>query len=243
LSLLSKEKCFLCEPNGQAFKGNVPSFVTRVGAAMTHPQGLAGFLVHRHFPAQADAPVWSIHAEDLADIGAFLTTGYLPATRLVSITGDALRAPRLVRCQKGADLRGLSQSLVKPGPHDVMSGSLLDGRPAHWLAPHDRQITVHERAAKQNKTHWFKSALERAARHAPIIPTAALDQAFGGAFPAAAFIRALASGDAETFIQLGGLSLVEEDLALADYATGARPRLAKQLRAMLTRIAAEEDAL
>lgn len=242
LSRLSDAKFFLCEPQGQSFPGQVPAPVTRLSVGATHPQGLAGFVVHRHFPARADAPVWDIHAEDLADLGSLLSTGYLPETRLVAITGDALRDSALVRCQPGADLRGLSQSLVRPGPHDVLSGSILDGRPAHWLGTRERQVAVLERTSGPDARHWFVGALKRAATHAPIIPTAALDQALGGALPAAALVRALASGDTETFMQLGGLSLVEEDLALADYATGARPRLAAQLRAILTRIAVEEDA-
>lgn len=242
LSRISDAKLFLCEPEGQRLPGQVPASVTRLRVGATHPQGLAGLLVHRHFPARTDAPVWDIHAEDLADLGALLATGYLPETRLVAITGDALRDSALVRCQPGANLRGLSQSLARPGPHDVLSGSILDGCSAHWLGPRERQVTVLERISGPDARHWFRAALERAARHAPIIPTAALDQALGGALPAAALVRALASGDTETFTQLGGLSFVEEDLALADYATGARPRLATQLCAILTRIAAEEDA-
>ena len=73
-----------------------------------------------------------------------------------------------------------------------------------------------------------------------VIPTAALDQAMGGTLPAAALLRAIAAGDQETAIRLGLVSLSDEDVAAADYATGARPRLAHQLRALLDRIEAEE---
>ena len=243
LAKLTTAKCFFCEPTRQSFSRRIPASFTRLQTGTTHPQGLAGLLIHHHFPARMDAPVWDIHAEDIADLGALLATGYLPETRLVTITGDALREPALVRCQLGADLRGLSQNLVKPGPHSIQTGSMLDGRPAHWLGHRDRQVTVLERTPATHTRHWFVAALERAARDAPIIPTAALNQALGGALPVAALVRSLATGDTETFNDLGGLSLVEEDLALADYATGARPRLASQLRTILTRIAAEEDAL
>lgn len=240
LTGFAQTRCFLCEPDGAAFPGQVPASVERLRVARIHPQGLAGMRIHHRFPARVAAPVWDIHAEDVADLGALLATGLLPETRLVAVGGDALRESRLVRCQPGADLRGLSEGLVRPGPHEVLSGSILDGRPAHWLAPRDRQTNVLSRGAGPGARHWFRAALERAARHAPIIPTAALDQAFGGALPAAALARAMASGDTESFVKLGGLSLVEEDVALADYATGARPRLATQLRAILDRIAAEE---
>ncbi len=76
----------------------------------------------------------------------------------------------------------------------------------------------------------------------PVIPTAALEQALGGDIPAHALIRALASGDPEAAARLGALSLLEEDLALADYITGAVPRVSAQLRAVLQGIATEEAA-
>ena len=41
-------------------------------------------------------------------------------------------------------------------------------------------------------------------------------------------------------MRLGLLSLLEEDLALADYVTAAKPRLSAQLRGLLTRIEKEE---
>lgn len=217
-----------------------PAPARPIATGPLHPQGLAGPLLHRHFPARTGAPVWDLTAEDAADIGALLATGFLPPTRLIAITGEALRSPALVRCQPGADLRGLTRARVLPGPHDLLSGSALDGRPALWLGSRDRQVTALPRAQRPAGRHWFRAALDRAARHAPIIPTAALDQALGGDLPAAALVRALAAGDAEGLIRLGGLSLLEEDLALADYATGSDQRLARQLRALLDRIAAEE---
>lgn len=212
----------------------------RLPPGAIHPQGLAGPLLHRHLPARIGAPVWDLTAEDAADLGALLATGFLPPTRLVSITGAALREPALARCQPGADLRGLTRARVLPGPHELLSGSALDGHAALWLGSRDRQVTALPRVPKATRRHWFRAALDRAARHAPIIPTAALDQALGGDLPAAALVRALAAGDAEGLIRLGGLSLLEDDLALADYATGSDGRLARQLRALLDRIAAEE---
>ncbi|WP_113156874.1 Na(+)-translocating NADH-quinone reductase subunit A [Nitratireductor sp. OM-1] len=240
LSQLTKDRLFLCEPAGKHFGGAVPAGLSRISCGRNHPQGLAGIQIHRHRPAAPEIRVWDIEAEDVADLGALLATGLLPGTRLVSVTGSALRERRLVRCQHGADLRGLSQPVVRPGAHEILSGSALDGRPAHWLGARDRQVTVSPRETGAVKHHWFGTALRKAARHLPVIPTAALDQAMGGDMPAAALLRAIASGDEETAVRLGALSLVEEDLALADYATGARPRLPKQLRIILNRIEAEE---
>ena len=52
-------------------------------------------------------------------------------------------------------------------------------------------------------------------------------------------MRALSSGDDETAIRLGVLSLLEEDVALADYVTGGEAHLAGLLRGMLDRIRTE----
>ncbi|MEP3435747.1 MAG: Na(+)-translocating NADH-quinone reductase subunit A [Hoeflea sp.] len=240
LQRLTAGQVWLCVGKGCDLP--VPAGVSRVQCGPLHPQGLAGIQIHHLHPARLDAPVWDIHAEDVADLGGLLATGLLAETRLVSVTGAALREPRLLRCQSGADLRGLGHGFVRPGPHRLFSGSALDGQQAHWLAPRDRQVTVLPGAAGADHRHWFGAALRRAARPMPVIPTAALEQALGGDIPAHALIRALASGDPEAAARLGALSLLEEDLALADYITGAVPRVSAQLRAVLQGIATEEAA-
>ncbi len=205
-----------------------------------HPWGLAGFQIHRIHPAESGKPVWDLHAEDVAGIGAFLETGLVPETRLISVTGTALREQRYVHCQPGADLRGLSHGLVKPGRHSILSGSALDGHEARWLGPRQRQSTVLSGDTGGHRHHWFLSALQGASRPLPIIPTAALDQAMGGDLPTAALLRALSSGDAETAVKLGALSFLAEDMALVDYVTGAEPRFSDVLTTLLERIAEEE---
>jgi Na+-transporting NADH:ubiquinone oxidoreductase subunit A len=204
-----------------------------------HPQGSAGIRIHQLFPAGLDAPVWDIHAEDVAALGSLLETGELPMTRLVRIAGSGLREARTIRTHPGADLRQLTQRLVTAGPQTLMSGSVLDGHSAHWLAPGHRQITVLPQAPGRKPRHWFVAALSQTAGAAPAIPTAALSQAFGAALPALPFVRALGSGDDEAAMRLGILSLLEEDVALADYVLGETGQITAQLRGMLDRIQAE----
>lgn len=216
--------------------------VRRVKIGPVHPHGLAGFQIAARFPAAVGRAVWDIHAEDVAGLGAFLATGLVPPTRLVSVSGTALREKRLVRCQPGADLRALTFDIVRPGPHHLLSGSSLDGVEGRWLGQWRRQVTAISGGPPQGLTHWFSAALRRSSRPLPVIPTAALEQAFGGILPAAPLVRAIASNDAENAVRLGALSLIEEDVALADYLTAASPRLATMLRAMLDHIRAEEQA-
>jgi len=241
LRRLSDGPVCLCQDQGpDLVPGTEGIMVVRAGPL--HPSGLAGHLIHAHRPAGIGQPVWDVPIEDVAAIGALLGTGLLPETRLVSLAGPALREARLVRCQPGADLRGLCQSLLRPGQHVLLSGSALEGQQARWLAARESVVTALPRAQTETRPHWFRAALRSASRPLPVIPTAALDQAMGGLIPGIALFRALAAGDEETAIRLGVLSFLEEDVTLADYVTGADPRIASQIRALLDRIAAQEGA-
>lgn len=241
LALLSDGEVFLCRPAGRehAAQGDAEGGARLVTVGPRHPQGLAGWRIHDLCPAGIDVPVWDIHAEDVADLGDLLATGLLPETRLVTVAGDAATEMRVLRCQPGADLRGLSHGAVRPGPHMLLAGSPLDGREARWLGPRVRQVTVLPQPPRPQRPHWFLSALTRSSIAPPVIPTAALEQAFGGAVSAAAMVRALASGDDETAMRFGVLSLLEEDVALADYVAGGEARLSALLRGMLDRIETE----
>ncbi|MEJ6394590.1 Na(+)-translocating NADH-quinone reductase subunit A [Gymnodinialimonas sp. 2305UL16-5] len=232
---------FVCWPDGS----KVPGVQTKEGdlrwitCGPRHPQGSAGIRIHQAFPAGLDATVWDIHAEDVADLGELLDTGALPVTRLLRIAGAGLREGLSVRTHPGADLRQLTRRIAAPGPHVLMSGSHLDGRPARWLGHRHRQVTVLPRDEARPRPHWLIAALTETAATRPVIPTAALNQSLGAVLHATPFIRALGAGDDELAMDLGLLSLLEEDVALADYALGADGGIMQQVRAMLDRIRVE----
>ena len=241
LGQLTDGPVYVVEPAGTELleRGRAGGRAVALPCGPRHPQGLAGLQIHHHRPATAEAAVWDIHAEDVAAIGTLIHDGVVPETRLVRVAGSALRQGRLVRTQPGADLRGLVHGYALPGAHTIRTGSPLDGGAAHWLGPRDRQVTVLPRQGRPGAAHWFRAALTRSSLPLPVIPTAALDQALGGALPAAALVRALGAGEDEAAVRLGALSLLEEDMALADYVLGGEANLAAQLRRTLDRVAQE----
>jgi Na+-transporting NADH:ubiquinone oxidoreductase subunit A len=220
----------------------IPSPVRRVVHGERHPQGSAGILCHGLCPAALDRPVWDLHAEDVADLGDLLETGVLPQRRLVRISGAGLRHAQSLRTHPGADLRQLTRRLAAPGAHETLSGGMLDGHRASWLGVNDRQVSVVPSRARPPAPHWLVEALVHAPRPVPIIPTAALTQALGAALPAAPFLHALGAGDEDGAQRLGLLSLLEEDLALADYVLGEKGQIMAQLRSLLDRIRKENAA-
>lgn len=238
---LTEGPVFICQSAGPPLLADSAKQdrVRCVRCGPRHPQAAVGLRIHQLFPAGLDTPVWDIHAEDVAALGAWRQTGVLPMARLVHIAGAGLRQSRWVRTHPGADLRQLTQRIVLPGAHVLMSGSPLDGHVAHWLAPRHRQITVLPQTPPLPSPHWLIKALTRSAVGRPAIPTAALTHAFGAGLPAAAFVRALGAGEDEAAMRLGLLSLLEEDVALADYVLSEGGKLTAGLRAMLDRIEQE----
>lgn len=241
LSELCDGAVFVCQTVGAALfqPGLGGGKIHAVVCPDRHPHGSAGLCSHGLAPATIETPVWDIHAEDVAALGDLMLTGILPMTRLVQIAGEGLKESRMVRTQPGADLRELTLRAAASGANALMSGSPLDGHEAHWLAPRHRQVTVLPRDSKKASPHWFTAALTRSSLPKPVIPTAALRQAFGAALPAVALVRALSSGDDEMAMRLGALSLLEEDVGLADYVLGGEAKLAVLLRRMLDRIQTE----
>lgn len=244
LLALTAGPVFLCLGTDDRLPADLPrnDRIRPLHARPVHPLGLAGFFILRAFPAGPGRQVWDVAAEDVAAIGEVLATGLVPETRLVSVSGAALERPGTLRCQPGADLRALTWRHLRPGPHRLLTGSALDGRPARWLGLRDRQASVEATPAGDASRHWLFSALRRASRPLPLIPTAAMDQALGGVVPGPPLLRAIAAGDRETAVRLGALSLLGEDLALVDYATAATPRLSDLLEVLLETIAVEEAA-
>ncbi|MDF1855946.1 Na(+)-translocating NADH-quinone reductase subunit A [Pseudooceanicola sp.] len=240
LSTLTQGPIFLVKPRGAEIDmRSAGGRVRTIEAPATHPWGLAGIHILRHAPASFTHPVWDIHIEALADIGALMRTGHIPETRHVALSGPGMRNPLLLKVQPGADIRELLLGKVVPGKHLVLSGSPIDGTPARWLSWGSRQITVLTEPEPAGRRHWLRAALGRSSRPLPVIPTAGLDQALGGTVPVMPLIRAISSGDTESAIALGALSLVEEDLALVDYITQADPPIAAQLRLLIDQVAEE----
>lgn len=243
IGALTEGPVFLVTPRGAEVDiRDASGRVTRIEAPAPHPWGLAGPHILSRAPASFERPVWDIHVEAVADIGALLRSGYVPETKHVAITGPGMRAPLLRRVQHGADIRELMLGKVVPGRHIVLAGSAIDGTRARWVGHGVHQVTALMDPGPEKPPHWLRAALGRSARPLPLVPTAGLDQALCGAVPVMPLIRAISAGDTESARALGAFSLVEEDLAFVDYLTQAQPKVADMLRTLIDRAEAEEVA-
>jgi Na+-transporting NADH:ubiquinone oxidoreductase subunit A len=205
-----------------------------------HPAGLPGTHIHRLMPVGRDRTVWHIGYQDVVAIGRLTDTGRLSAERVVALGGPAMRDPRLVTAQLGASLSDLTEDGLAAAA-TLISGSVLAGRPAHYLGRYDSQVTAlspPRPSPMRNLGRWLSTALGESGRN-PIIPVAAYDRVMALDILAVPLIRALAVGDADTAERLGGLELAEEDVALLSHVCPAGIDYGPLLRGVLDEIAEE----
>ncbi len=154
-----------------------------------HPAGNAGTHIHFLHPVSRHVTVWTIGYQDVIAIGKLFTTGKIYTKRLISLAGPAVKEPRLILTERGADLTELvdgelkapkeQAGSTKQGEHRIISGSVLAGRKADpsvaYLGRFHNQVSVLQEGYERPSFHFFTLGLNRFSK-LPIY----LSQFFGG---------------------------------------------------------------
>lgn len=109
-----------------------------------HPVGNVGVQIHHTLPVNKGEIVWTMHAEDVANLGETLTSGKYTAKRTVAATGSEHPAPRYYQTHIGCELASLTNGLQGDSVR-VISGNPLTGTHAAsdgYLGGLDHQITL-----------------------------------------------------------------------------------------------------
>lgn len=231
LGLLTDGPVFVCQGPGKDLVRARPN-IRCVQFAGPHPAGLPGTHIHRLLPVRPGRCVWQVHYQDVAAIGLLLATRRLAGERVISLAGPGVRQPRLVRVPAGSSLDELVKGELAEGGTQVLSGAAIAGRRSRFLGRHHWQVTVLSDDPARRRQGWLSSVLALRQTE-PVIPSEALEQAFGLGRPIVPLLRALSVGDVETAARLGCLELLEEDLALATYASGGGQDFPALLRSAL----------
>ncbi|MDP1731721.1 MAG: hypothetical protein Q8L54_11230 [Devosia sp.] len=232
LKALTEGPVFVCHAPGEALVAE-DAQIRCVAVAGPHPAGLAGTHIHRLFPVSVKRPVWQIHYSDVTAIGRLLETGELQTERTIAVSGPGIKAPHLMRVPMGTDLHELTADALVDSETQVLSGPAIGGRESRFLGRYHWQATVLKRQAPPFRPTWLRRLSGNRLLPAPIIPTEALEKVLATELPVVPLLRALSIGDAESAARLGCLELIEEDMALATYATGGAQDFGERLRAVL----------
>lgn len=231
-----------------------------------HPAGLSGTHIHTLSPAGMSKQVAYINYQDVIAVGKLFATGVLDTSRVISLAGPQVTAPRLIRSRLGVNLDELCAGELKGNDNRIISGSVLGGRKAEgseaFLGRYHSQVTVIREGRDRplfgylspgkNRhsvmgiyiSSFFKSEplpLSSSAQGSDraMVPIGAYEKVMPLDILPTQLLRALIVGDIESAISLGALELDEEDLALCSYVCPGKYEYGTLLRDNLTRIEKE----
>ncbi|MDW7772142.1 MAG: Na(+)-translocating NADH-quinone reductase subunit A [Desulfobulbaceae bacterium] len=227
-----------------------------------HPAGLPSTHIHFIDPVYEGKEVWHICYQDVIAIGHLFRHGRLSTERTVSLAGPGVRKPTLIRTRIGASIYELCAGyLHTKDALRILSGSVLDGRPVDsvhaYLGRYHRQISALPEGGARGFMNWMNPGTDRFSITRLFVSAVCRDRKFpmntavwGGRraiFPlgtyekvmpldiiATPLLKSLAVGNFEKTIALGGLELIEEDLALCSFVCPGKNEYGPMLREFLT---------
>ncbi|MBR2476420.1 MAG: Na(+)-translocating NADH-quinone reductase subunit A [Bacteroidaceae bacterium] len=139
--------------NGKVYVGvNATSQIKLNGCEVVkfqgaHPAGNVGVQIANIAPISKGEVVWTISAFDLLLIGRLFTTGKLDFTRIITLAGSEVEAPKYVKTTMGASIASVITGNVKKADHNqrIISGNVLTGTKVSaqdYLRAYSSQITI-----------------------------------------------------------------------------------------------------
>ena len=266
LSRLTGGKIFLCKRPGDPIPVASLDSLEVWEFSGPHPSGNAGTHIHFLDPVHRNKVVWHINLQDVIAIGAFFTSGKIPVERVISLSGPAVKQPRLLRTRLGACIEDITQGELIPLENRIISGSVLSGRIAAGAVNHigryHQQVFVLEEGRKRTFLGWmapgsnvyssintvlsrlfpkkrfdFNTAVHGGKR--AILPIGNYEKVMPMDILPTFLLRSLMVDDIEEAEKLGCLELTEEDLALCGFVSPSKIDYGPVLRRNLTKIEKE----
>jgi Na+-transporting NADH:ubiquinone oxidoreductase subunit A len=111
-----------------------------------HPAGNAGVQIHHISPVNKGEVVWTISPLDVIFIGRLFETGRTDFSKIIALTGSEVLRPRYVKATLGTRLCPILEgSLKKENTQRIISGNPFTGKKIicdNFLGFYDSQITV-----------------------------------------------------------------------------------------------------
>jgi len=221
-----------------------------------HPAGNVGVQIHHTDPMKTSDKVWTLDVQDVVNLGnMFLTYTYVQH-KVVALTGAELKAPKLVLTYAGASLEELLKDNLKNPEARIISGDVLSGQQKDhnsYLNFFNDQITVVEEGDEYEMFGWLKPIKDRPSvsgtypnflfgdtkfrantntqgERRAFVLTGQYEEMMPMDILPQHLIKAIITNDYERMEGLGIHEIVEEDIALAEFACTSKQPLQKILR-------------
>lgn len=110
-----------------------------------HPAGCVGVQIHHIDPINKGDIVWTINPAGVIQIGKLFLQGIYDASKLVAITGSEAKTPHYVKTVTGASMKSLTANNVNGDNVRFVSGNPLTGTSVGkdgYLGFYDHQVTL-----------------------------------------------------------------------------------------------------
>jgi len=226
-----------------------------------HPSGCVGVQIHHIDPINKGDVVWTISPFGVIQIGKLFLTGQLDHSKIVALTGSQVINPQYYSTITGGSIKKLISENIKNKNSRFISGNPLTGTNISdngHLNFFDNQITVLPEGNQHEFLGWMKPTLSKLSIHRAIgllsflapnkefvlntnmngEPRAfVLSGVFENLVPMdilpTHLLKSALSEDIDELEELGIYEVIEEDLALCEFADVSKHNVQKILREAL----------
>ena len=151
--------------------------VQLVKAEGPHPAGNIGTIVAAIDPINKGEYIWSVNAQDVANIGRWCLTGEYKPERVIAVGGPAAKCPKYYRVICGACMKRISDAQMMDASYPsmasepsttsstrIISGSPLSGTtiaPNGFLGMYDQQVCFIEEGDKYDFMGWLMPGFKK----------------------------------------------------------------------------------
>lgn len=148
-----------------------------VKAEGPHPAGNVGTIIAALDPINKGECVWTVNAQDVANIGRWCLTGEYRPERVIAVGGPAAKAPHYYRVLCGVCLKRISEAQMMDARYPAMGGGdriathtrIISGGPLSgsrveadgFLGMYDQQVCFIEEGDKYDFMGWLMPGLKK----------------------------------------------------------------------------------
>lgn len=145
-----------------------------VKAQGPHPAGNIGTIVAALDPINKGECIWTVNAQDVANIGRWITTGEYRPERVIAVGGPAAKAPKYYRVLAGVCLQSISDIQLMDDNYPNLSGEtnntrIISGSPLSgttvsangFLGMYDQQVCFIEEGDHYDFMGWLLPGLKK----------------------------------------------------------------------------------
>ncbi|PIF06716.1 MAG: NADH:ubiquinone reductase (Na(+)-transporting) subunit A [Draconibacterium sp.] len=222
-----------------------------------HPAGNVGVQIHHTNPINKGDVVWTVNVQDVLFFGRLFETGKVDFSRIVALTGSEIEDPKYFETILGAPVSLFTKNFKKSDyKQRIISGNVLTGtrvKPQMHLGFYDAQVTVIPEGDEYELLGWAAPGVNKFSASKTFLSTLLPKKSYvmnanmhGGdrAFVISGqyeklvpmdilpvhLLKAIIVNDIDRMEQLGIYEVIEEDLALCEYACTSKIRVQDILR-------------